>query len=203
MKYLQLISSIIILVIIIFLAATKVGADCGSYIYGGACQVGGLLLDKQVKKADSDLFVDNLGPSDAKFIPGQEVSFKLIIKNTGNQDLDKVTVTDTLPNFLISADSKTNNLSFNIQNLKSGKAEERVIKARVVAGENLPADKSLLCPTNWAQVVSGDLSDSDTASFCIANVTGLPSTGINPTILAAIIGLGASGIFLIKKAKLS
>jgi len=187
MKYLQLISSIIILVIIIFLAATKVGADCGSYIYGGTCQVGGLLLDKQVKKADSDLFVDNLGPSDAKYIPGSEVSFKLIIKNTGNQDLDKVTVTDTLPNFLISADSKTNNISFDIQNLKSGKAEERVIKARVVAGENLPADKSLLCPTNWAQAVSGDLSDSDTASFCISNVSALPATGVNPLIFLGFV----------------
>jgi uncharacterized repeat protein (TIGR01451 family) len=187
MKYLQLIFSIVVLGIIVFLAATKAKADCVSTMYGGSCQTTGLLLDKQIKKADSNLYVDNLGPSDAKFIPGQEISFKLIVKNTGNKDLDKVTITDTLPNFLISADSKINNISFNIQNLKVGKAEERVIKTQVVAGEKLPVDKSLVCPTNWAQAVSGDLSDSDTASFCISNVSALPATGINPLIFLGFV----------------
>lgn len=202
------------IIFVSFLISTRVLADAGCVpVYGGGVQcprVGQVLIDKTVRNPSTGIFVDNLGPSDPKYRPNWLVTFRLIIKNTGDKTLDKVTVTDKLPDFIDftsgpgSFDSKTKTLTFDIFNLIGGSSQLFEVKARVVHPAVLPQDKNIVCVVNNVSAVTSSQKDSDSSQFCLQKemvVTEVPTAGPEYWILS-FTGLGTAltvGLYLRKK----
>lgn len=174
--------------------------------YGGGevcVKTGQLQIDKEVLDPQNQKFVDNLGITSWKFTSGDEITFKLRIKNVGDATFDKVEVTDTLPDFL---ERTSGDLNFEIKDLTPGETEEREFKTRVVSADKFPADKSVVCVVNAAEARSGDERDRDTAQVClekkVLGIAKLPKVGPeNSTwvILGSII-LGLLGLAFINKS---
>lgn len=173
---------------------TQYGTAAG---YGQVCvKTGEIQINKEVFDSQTKKFVDNLGPSAFKFAPGDEVTFRLKIKNIGDNTLGKVQVTDTLPSIL---ESVAGEFKFELTDLKVDQVVEKELKARFVSIDKLPQDKSVVCDFNKAEVVSGDKKDEDKAEVCVEKkaVRELPKAGSEDTVstivaslVAGLVGLG-------------
>ena len=205
--------------------ANQVFAD-GAYgqsgcvpVYGGGVQcpkVGQVLINKTVRNPSTGIFVDNLGPGDPKFRPEWLVAFHLTIQNTGDQTLNKVTVTDKLPDFVDftsgpgTFDSNTKTLTFDVFNLTGGTSQTFEIVVRAVHAAVLPANQSVVCPVNTvdAVVVDTQQKDHDSSQFCIekqVEVPSVPTAGPKEWVLS-LVGFGTTltvGLYLRKKATIS
>lgn len=182
-------------------------------VYGGgvSCpRIGQVLINKTVKNPSTGVFVDNLGPSDPRFRPESLVTFHLAVQNTGDQTLDKVTVTDTLPDFLDftsgpgNFDSKSKTLTFDVFNLAGGTSQTFEMLGRVVHEAVLPADKSLVCVVNNVTAVTSSQTDSDSSQVCITKEAPpvVPTAGPKEWVLT-IVGLSTGltlGLYLRKKS---
>lgn len=168
MKKILLFNSLLLFPLFVFLAATPVSAAvrCETQYGGGevCVKTGQLQINKEVWDPDAGKFVDNLGISSRRFTPGEEITFRLSIKNVGDSAFDKVQVTDSLPQHL---ELVSGNTSFDIKNLTVGNTQSVEIKARVVSADKLPSDKSIICEVNSAEAVSGGERDRDTAQVCL------------------------------------
>jgi len=192
------------------LMAPKVIAQSCTTQYGGTttCVSTNLTINKQVESPASHLFMENLS-SDTPFSIGNDVHFRLIIKNTGSQTLSTVTVKDIFPKELIfkagpgTVDSVGNTLTFTLDNLNAGESRTLELLATVDANK-INKDRSISCVINTAQVSMSNQSDQDTAQLCIqTNVLGattLPTAGSNDfALLLPFAGLGLTGIALLIK----
>lgn len=173
-------------------------------------------------KGGSD-FVENLTIADPRFAPNQNVNFKIVIENTGNRDIENLNVTDTFPQFLtfVAGVGNTNvgasQINFVIGKLEKGKKLEFVITAKTAQEGSLPANQAITCVVNNVKVVSPDGSKAeDNAQVCIEKqvlgavptpqifekptVKQIPATGPELALLAALIPMGAAGIYLRRKA---
>jgi uncharacterized repeat protein (TIGR01451 family) len=157
-------------------------------------------------------FVDNLTITDPLFTIGQEVMFKIVVKNTGQTRIDKITVVDTLPSELTyvagpgSFNSSNNTLTITIDNLEAGKDAVYFITTKVV---NFTENK---CPVNLVvATATNGASSKDTATFC-AEKTGVPvaekpvmkkqpETGPESIVLGLFSAAGAAGVYLRRKFK--
>lgn len=197
----------------LFLSPAYAAVRCETQ-YGGrevCVRTGQLQIDKEVLNPQENKFVDNLGLSDHKFAPGEEITFKLKVKNVGDATFNKVSVTDTLPSLLELTSGST---SFEISDLTVGEIEEREIKAKVTASGNFPQDKTIVCVINTAEAGSGSENDRDTAQVCLGRkVVGpapavapiIPPTGPEDWLPLLVLSLltGATGLYLIKLNKRS
>lgn len=206
MKKFIILLAIIVLGGLIFWTKPLLAAIRCETQYGGGevcVRTGELQIDKEVWNIGNGLFVDNMGINDYKFSPGEEITFRLKIKNVGDKTFDKVYVKDTLPDYLelISGD-----LSFEINDLSVGETEEREFKVRVVSADKFP-DKSTICVVNSAETWSEDEKDKDTSQVClekkVLGVKVLPPTGPKNSIL--ILGFSiisaVLSLILLRKAK--
>lgn len=184
----------------------------GNGQYGVECVPIDVTLNKQVNPpaGGPGVFVENLGPSDDKFSPGAEVSFKLIVHNASSQDWSRVTVRDTLPQYLTfeagpgTYDKNSKVLTVELENLKVNETREFEFLARVEGANAFATDKSLFCVTNHAEVNVDSRTDEDTAELCIQTqvlgVTTLPVAGFDSlALLIPFAGLGLTGLALLKK----
>jgi len=173
--------------------------------YGAPAPSQSILIEKTVSKPGSSDFVDNLSPSDPRFAPGQQITFRLKVKNTSNINLTNVTVKDFVPDFLQpvsgpgSFDSGSRSISFSAGDFAVNEEKTFFLTMKVVAQDQLPADKGIICEINKAQAFTDQVSDEDTAQFCIekqvVGVTQVPTAGpeLGLAILtfdAAILGAG-------------
>lgn len=223
MNYKQWVVVIIMFCLLSLLGATAARAAirCETQYGGGeiCVRTGNLQVNKKVcdpKKGScdpnssgfDDRLVDNLGILAHKFVPGDEVVFKLLIKNVGDAALAKVSVSDTLPSFLelVSAE-----LSFDLSDLTPGETETRVIRTKVISAEKFPNDKTVLCEVNTAEARSGDEQDKDTSQVCAEKkVLGvvapkvLPKAGPEGLLIAlfASILAGSYGAYLLRFSKI-
>lgn len=196
------------------LSPTHAAVRCETQ-YGGrevCVRTGQLQIDKEIFNPQENKFVDNLGINDHKFAPGDEITFRLKVKNVGDETFDKVSVTDSLPSLL---ELTSGSLSFEFSGLTPGKTEGREIKVKVTASGNFPGDKTLVCVVNTAELSSGSEKDRDTAQVCLerkavgpapaAKPTELPPTGPEDWLPFLVLGTltGISGLYLISKAWLS
>lgn len=186
-------------------------------VYGGGVQcprVGQVLIDKTVRNPSTGVFVDNLGPSDPKYRPQWIVTFRVTVKNSGDQTLDKVKVVDKLPQYVDfmsgpgTYDSKGRTLTWDVNNLAGGALQVFEIKGRVVHVAVLPAEKSVVCPVNVADAKSDSQTDHDESQFCVEKqlvVPTVPKAGPEnwALILSGLSSLGAIGIYLRKKTFIS
>lgn len=176
----------------------------------GVPTVSNIVLNKQVKNPSNGQFVENLNANDYKFLAGQEISFKLEIRNTGQTDLNNVQVKDRLPdqlNFVSGPgkfDQSSRTLNFTIDKLSPGESKTFEIKAKV----NDPLTMTT-CLTNYAEVRVNELFAQDNAVFCIESkilgttTTELPKTGPteNMLMLLGSTGFLILGIYLFRTAK--
>ncbi len=211
------------LILTTFVNVSSVSAD-GTYgqsgcvpVYGGGVQcprVGQVLIDKTVRNPSTNIFVDNLGPSDPKFKPRNTITFRLTMKNTGDKTLDKITVVDHFPSFVDFTsgpgkyDSKTKNLTFDVLNLAGGTAQRFDVTGRIVSAVLFPTNKSVFCDINTVDATSDSQKDSDSSQFCLVKemvVPEVPTAGPQHWILS-FVGLSivlTTGIYLRKKALFS
>ncbi|MAG59839.1 hypothetical protein CMO96_03575 [Candidatus Woesebacteria bacterium] len=183
---------------------TQAAVRCEAQYGGGevCVKTGELQIDKEVWDSQGRKFVDNLGITSHKFAPGDEITFRLKIKNVGDDNLDKVDVTDSLPSQLTLVSGST---SFEIKDLGVGKSEEREIKVKV-SQDALPSDKSLICIVNTAEVRSGDNHDRDTSQVCLEKKVGkkvepkaLPEAGAENWLIAfGSLFVLAIGMYLVR-----
>jgi uncharacterized repeat protein (TIGR01451 family) len=181
---------------------------CETQYEGEVCWEMLLELDKRVWDPEDGEFKDNLvNTDDYKFSPGEEITYQLTIKNTGEKMIDKINVKDYLPSYLryVSGDHE-----FEIYNLDAGQSVVKEFKAAVVNNEYLP-DQEVICDantSNWAKAWSDDDYDDDTAQICIKKkvlgvkvIEELPPTGPQTGILLLGFSLlsGLTGLSLIKK----
>lgn len=185
----------LLLTISFLLLAGSALAQYGQYgQYEGPEPSLSIMVDKMVSKPQADKggasadYVDNLSPSDPRYTSGQDVFFKIKVKNTSDVKLTNVTVSDILPEFV---DFKEGPGEFNKESrvLTIDDAgdfevdEEKVffIKVRVVEQDELPENQGLICVVNKAEAFDESVSDEDTAQFCIEKevlgVTAVPSAG--------------------------
>jgi len=197
-------------------------------IYGGGqtCPPpGNISIDKTVRNPENGVFVNNLTVNDPKYLPGQSVSFKVVVTNTTSTKISKVTVNDVFPSYLTfesgpgSYDSGKNTLTFSLDNLNGGQSKTFDLKAKVTDSANIPFTNGVVCVVN--QVI-GTTSDNKTAQdnsqLCIQKETvtkgGLPvapapkvvttpATGPEMLPLLALIPSGLAGYLFRKKSKIN
>ena len=191
------------------LRASPVQAQYGQY-GGQPSPVQTILIDKMVGKPSVPTkggvvtvqYVDNLTPSDPRFSPGQEVMFKLKVKNTSNITLNNVTVKDYVPAYIEPVegpgtfDSTSRVITFDAGSFAPNEEKTYFIKMQLATQDKMPANKGLFCLTNKSQVYNGYASDDDSAQFCVekavVGVTITPKAGPE----AGILLLGAQGILM-------
>ncbi|OGK25674.1 hypothetical protein A2954_04525 [Candidatus Roizmanbacteria bacterium RIFCSPLOWO2_01_FULL_37_12] len=173
-----------------------------------------IMVDKLVTKPHSTSdFVDNLSPSDERYSPGNDVYFKIKVKNTSDEKLKDVTVRDFLPDFVKLVDSKgsfnsdTDEITVDAGDLEVDEEKEFVIKVKIVDQDELPSDNGLFCLVNKAQASNDKSSDEDTAQFCVEKkvlgVSSVPSAGPEQGVALILGQLSALGIGVFLKKKTS
>jgi len=126
------------------------------------------ILLPQITKAELSKTVRNISRKEIKFnkstvaSPGEEVEFRLIVKNTGNQNLTNVLLKDNLPKELTAL----SNLSWHWDSIASGKRKVVYIKAKV---KNLPVGKYYL--VNEALLSAARIRDIKDQAEVRVNIT--------------------------------
>lgn len=211
-------------------AAQAAGNSNCQVIYGGGevCERNiEFSLDKFVQKANKGgEYVENLNTNDPRFRADQDVVFKVVVKNVGQDTIENMTVTDTLPSYVTfvsgagNFDKNSNKITFTLQNLAKNEQREFIIATKVVGENSLPTDKAINCVVNHVSAVeSNGATAKDSSQFCIERavvakptpqvfdktpVKKIPETGAESFL--ALIGLvpaGIAGFALRKKSKLS
>lgn len=198
---------------ILFAGSASAAVRCETQ-YGGAqvcIKTGALQVNKQVKhvtgKGGEHEWKDYLGmQAGVRFRPGDEVTFRIQVKNVGDAKFDKVTVTDTLPAFL---GLSSGNLTTDLANLEPGQTQDVFVVGRVAGADTLP--KAIDCAVNVAEArgrdVSGqDANDKDSVEVCyekeVGQPTALPKAGFGDLpawVFLSLLG-ATSGLFLRKFA---
>ncbi len=169
-----------------------------AYLYNQGQTTKQLIVDKQLKQVNEGQWHDNLG-SKVAFNRGDLIDFRLIIRNSGDSDLESVVVNDILPNYLQPIfypgqyDKQKKKIIWRVGTLKAGQEVIKRFRFRVDPKANLPSKPLLLL--NKAEVKSGSLNDSDRAMFFVVNKK-LPRAGGN-IILASLMLLGLLGLGII------
>lgn len=204
-------------------------------VYGGGqnCpQAGNILINKKVANPKTNAFIENLSIKDPHFAPNQTVSFQIIVMNSGQSPLAKITVKDVFPQFVNftqgngSFDQKKRTLSFDVNNLAPNESRFFTIIGRVTNVSSLPQDKTVTCVVNQASASSSDnpsQASISSSQLCIErtlppapqttkgglpvfpapSTQNTPSTGPEALPFLLLIPTAATGIFLRKKSYLN
>lgn len=191
--------------IAVLFSASKVAAAVRCETQYGGTQVcvttGQLQINKKIWAPNYSEYRDNLYITDYQFKTADFVTFKLVVKNVGDNTLKNVRVTDSLPSFLFFTGETPH--EFTLDNLNPGESKEFEVKTRVVSESQLVADR--ICGVNTAEVNADDNQhDKDTAELCVTKkvlgVKKLPETGVNTSffVLIASAVAAAAGLALVQ-----
>lgn len=175
-------------------------------------------IDKKVMSPNKGgQFVDNLSANDPRFVAGDNVTFQLVVKNTGSKEVT-LNVEDILPSYLDYVSGGTYDAGSkkvtNTVTLKAGEEKSYTVVAKVTSNENLPSNQTVVCVTNVARAKDNSgAAAEDNAQLCIekgGKVTvqpkvpakNIPDTGPEMLALAFLPPLGAAGLYLRRKASL-
>ena len=221
----KIISLISISALLLFLSVGNVFADVSCQpIYGGGqtcVTTGNISVSKKVQNPQTGQFVSNLTVNDPQFGPGDTITFKIFLTNTGGSTISQTKVVDTLPSFVSfmsgpgNFDPNTKNLTFTVDNLNAGETRDvATIQAQVIDAKGLP--DGVTCEPNSASATTntGQISQA-TSVFCIqktvttkgglpvfppSQVTTTPPTGPELIPLISLLPGGLAGFFLRKKS---
>lgn len=196
LKITRFFASIFVFLALMAIFSTPVRAeDCDSPYGGGTpCPATGQTVDKRIFNPATGEWVDGLGPSNdinTRFRPGQEMLFKITVKNTGQATINRVIVEDRLPPFtdFVSGDGNfdaaARKFTYTIDNLESGKIHEANVRFKAFAAERLPAGSFLLCSAegvvNRVSIWADGRQATDETPICIGS-SG--QTGIGSVVSA-------------------
>lgn len=199
----------LLVIVCMILAAPFVWAN---YQYGGEVPERQIIIDKKIKAVNKGgEWVDNLFAEEFTYVASEKVDFRVVVKNSGEEDLNNIKVIDYLPGevYFVSGPGEYkadgHQAEWTIDHLNSGEEKEFYLEARVVESEKL-VSRDPFCMLNRvrAEAETGE-SDEDTAQLCVeTRILGveLPPTGINlvlPGFLA--VSISTLGLFLKKKLK--
>lgn len=200
--------------LVTFLSFTaEANAQYGCPPYGAECPPASkIVVDKTIRdpRSKGDSYVDNLTIADYKFAPGEDVIFKITIKNTGDTDVENVEAVDVIPVLndvlLASGDTRSSirDITKSFGTLKAGETKTWYIRTRVKEAVAIPTGTVCGDPKaiNRVTVHAKDMPDTgDTSSFCIQKTvlgaTKQPETGsemyLIATALAGLVGVGFVG----------
>ncbi len=158
----------------IVMPATQVIAQS----YGGTPNTPDCLsIDKMVSNpaiANTIEYVDNISPSDVKYQANATAIARIKVKNTSNQIVPAVTVTDEIPSYIsyfagpgvLSADGRI--LTISLGDLQAGEERYMYVTYKTARAEDMPYDKSLICVINKVTVQGSICNrDEDSAQMCI------------------------------------
>lgn len=179
--------------------------------YGGTqicVSTGQLQINKEVLDPISNKYVDNLGINNYKFAPGEVATFRISVRNVGDNNLSKVSVSDSPQSEFLSLAS--GNLNFDLTDLKPGEVRSTEVKLRVADASKMPQN-NVICVINSAEAVSDSNRDKDSAQLCLERKTvvpvvtkALPPTGAQDWLFAIFGGASSfAGIRLMKFGKYS
>lgn len=170
-----------------------------------------ILIDKKVATPGSatgkagegaGVYVDNLLQTDARFSPGDQIVFKIIVKNTTNQTLRNVVVRDIIPTYVEpivgpgNYDAGTRTITYTIPELVPNAEDIQYLKMQVLPQHKLPANESLIRQVNTAEARFENQQDTDTAQYFVekqvTGVTRVPDTG--PGLGLAFLALQGAGL---------
>jgi uncharacterized repeat protein (TIGR01451 family) len=220
------------LITLALLTAAKMSYAAGSncqIIYGGGEVCNNNLqfsINKMVGVPNTSNFAENLTVNDAKYTAGASVPFKIIITNTGGTKIGHIKVTDSLPQFLTwvsgdgSWDANARKITFDINNLDAGRAQQFIINVKVVDNNQLPQDQGTVCVVNQVNAFEDSgVTAADSSQVCITRqvvVTTptpeifttvppkkIPNTGPEMLPLLGLIPAGITGFVLRKKSKIN
>lgn len=196
-------------------------------IYGGGTTCvtsANILINKQVQNPANGQFVDNLGVNDTKFAANQNVTFQLIVTNTGGSSIDRILVKDTFPQFVSfvsgpgNFDSNNKVLSFEVDNLAAGQSQTFTVVGKVAPDNALASGINCVVNQSSAQIISSGQMSQDNSQFCIQKgvmvpttkggipvqpapqMTTTPPTGPEMAIYPLLSGSGILGWFLRKRS---
>jgi uncharacterized repeat protein (TIGR01451 family) len=211
----SIIFSVLSIVVAASFLARPVSADMCTTQYGASetCQPSDLTVNKQVINPITNVFVENLTTTDPTFIPGSEITYRLIIKNNSGETFNPVNVKDILPSYLtfvagnpgtFDFDSTNHVVNFQLANLIAGETRSFDLRFRVSDVSQFPSGKSLFCVSNVAEVRALNRFDSDSAQACLQNGTvsasTLPVAGYDDLmLLLPAAGVALGGFALLKK----
>lgn len=148
------------------------------------------------------------------FQPEDQVTFKIVIKNTGDATFDSVEVKDTFPSYLSfvsgpgSFDANSKVLTFTETNLKAQESRQEMVTGKIAGSNGLSMNQGTICMTNQAIATANGQTDQSNAQFCVQKrITVLPApkmvqtppTGPEMLPLMGLIPAGLIGIFLRRK----
>jgi len=188
--------------------------------YGQPAPVESILIDKQVSKPVTQTkggtltyeYVDNLTPSDVRFQPGQEIYYKLRVKNTSSIVLNNIMVNDKVPFYINpiegpgTYDANSRTISFNAGTFNPDEEKLFYFKMQWFTQDKLPSDRGLMCVSNYARAYTNNASDDDTAQACVekqvVGVIQAPKAGpeMNIALVAGQLVMLGVGITLKKKS---
>lgn len=192
---------------LLFLVTPKAQAAGCMPIYGGGetCTDNTLAVQKQVLNPNTNVFVHDLGITDAKYHGNDLVTFQITVSNNGSDTLKKVVIQDVIPSTLIFSDGpgnfNTSNhmLSFEVDNLLPHHAQLYTVDAHVVSQNQFP--QNVFCVSNQVTATANNKSVKDSSQMCIEKINGTPSTGPESLGLLALIPTGLLGLGLKKLAR--
>jgi uncharacterized repeat protein (TIGR01451 family) len=211
----SIIFSVLSILVAFSFSARPVYADMCTTDYGGTqnCQASDLTINKQVKNPITNIFVENLTTTDPTFVPGSEITYRLIIKNNSGETFNPANIKDILPPYLtfiagnpgtFDFDKPTNSVNFKLANFYAGETRSFDLQFKVADVSQFPAGKSLFCISNVAEARALNRFDSDNAQACLQNGTvsasTLPVAGYDDLLmLLPMAGVALGGIALLKK----
>jgi uncharacterized repeat protein (TIGR01451 family) len=189
------------------LLPSKAYADC-TQLYGGG------------QTCNNTFSIQKVTTNGNTFSMSQTVNFQVTVTNLGSQNLSRVNVVDTFPQYLNfvsgpgSFNSSNNTLTYVVDNLNAGQSQSVTISGKI-SGSGVPVGTT--CPIN--NVVGTDNNgniNTAASQFCIQNfinptpkqavlpaatVRTTPPTGPEMLPLLALIPGALGGMFLRKKSK--
>lgn len=209
---------LVVTAILFFVSATYAHAQYGCPPYGAECPPASVLVvDKFIRdpRQKGDVYVDNLLLTDYKFHAGEDVIFKIVIKNTGTTAVENVSADDVLPLLtdLVAATGEVRDVrdaSRSIGSMQPDETQEWFLRVRVKSADQIPSGTVCGDPNaiNRVTVHAKDMPDtSDTSSFCIEKkvlgVAKQPEAGAEVLLLASafasMAGAGLIGKKLISR----
>ena len=178
-----------------------------AYMYNSQQETAQLVVDKKVKPIEENEWRDNLTPNDTLFPVESLVDFQIMVKNTGEEELKNIEITDSFPEEIKyifgpgEFSSETNQLKWKIDSLAPGEEKEFHLRGQIKKDSNLP-ENDTICVLNMAHAkAENGLEDKDTAQLCITTkILGekYPETG-NPLVLYSLVFLATAGLGIISR----
>jgi uncharacterized repeat protein (TIGR01451 family) len=180
--------------------------EVAAQYYSQGEQKNKIVVDKKLRYIYDEQFSDNIDSSKRIFADGEIVEFQIKIENSGIEKIENILANDTLPSNLSliffpgDYDATKGVVSWKIDKLEKGESKRYYIRAKVI-GEAESGNQNVK-KVNLVEARSGDLVDSDNASYFVAKKV-VPVTGAGDLIwqTGVVVSLGIGALRMRKAAR--